>query len=146
MSSLARLRRSALLLRMRSARGVAVAVMATDYLTLLILSSRFQYCYDPTQVQQLERERIDGSDMDSSSAKKEAKNQKTTPTRLLELSQHPDLSVQLAVAKHPSTPSAALEFLSIHGKPTVFKAVAAHPNTPSATLERLAAHPHHAVR
>ena len=84
--------------------------------------------------------------MDSSSAKKEAKNQKTTPTRLLELSQHPDLSVQLAVAKHPSTPSAALEFLSIHGKPTVLKAVAAHPNTPSATLERLAAHPHHAVR
>ena len=78
--------------------------------------------------------------MDSSVAKKEAKSKKTTPARLLELSYHPDPSVQLVVSKHPNTPVAALEYLSSHGKVTIVKEIAKHPNTPSAILERLALH------
>ena len=78
--------------------------------------------------------------------KKEAKNKKTSPSRLEELARHADSSVQLAVAGNPNTPSATLENLGRSTKLSLLKAVARHGNTPLPVLERLARHQQVTVR
>jgi hypothetical protein len=76
--------------------------------------------------------------MDIAALKKEAKNKKTLPTRLLELAKNADPTVQYAVASNPNAPLLALEYLSGHGKWTILKAVAGNPNVSTAILEKLA--------
>ena len=78
--------------------------------------------------------------------KKEAKNKKTSPSRLEELARHAELSVQFAVAGNPNTSSATLEYLGRSAKLVLLKAVAKHGNTPVIVLERLARHRQDTVR